>query len=135
MPTTLNSWNADKLEPAMYPQDARTIAAKLGASLELDKGTVLGKRTSDGLLYPYDDGNTDGTETAVAILVYDVATDASGNHYLGDSAVPNPSNLPLADVPVYIAGYFDPDDLTGGDSNGYTDLGAKTLPNGLIRIP
>lgn len=135
MPTQLNSWNADKLEPAIYPELARTIAAQFPASTTIAKGTVLGKVTASGKLAAYNDSNTDGTETAVAISVYDVITDSAGKHYLGDSAVANPSNLPLDTVPVYIGGIFDPADLTGENANGLTDLNARTLPNGFISIP
>lgn len=135
MPVTLESYNASKLEPAAYPQDARIDAAQLGPSQTLTRGTVLGKRTADGKLYAYDNGNTDGTETAVAILVYDVVTDASGNHYLGTSAVASSINLPHRDTSVYVAGVFDASQFTGWDSNAATDLHARELPNGYIRIP
>lgn len=135
MPTTIDTYNALKLEPAEYPQDARIDAAQLGASLTLAKGTVLGKRTADDRLYAYDKDNTDGTETAVAILVYDTATDAGGKHYLGTSAVASAMNLPHGDASIYVAGVFDPDELTGYDADAATDLHARVLPSGFIRIP
>lgn len=135
MPTTINSWNPDKLEPSMYPELAKTIAAKFPASTTIAKGTVLGEVTATGKLDAYDDNATNGLETAVAISTYDVITDASGNHYLGDSAVPNPSNPPLAEVPVYICGIFASADLTGVDTNGLTDLKARTLPGSNYYIP
>ena len=45
------------------------IAATYG---KLVAGTVLGKITASGKYRPYDNDNTDGSQTAAAILVYDV---------------------------------------------------------------
>lgn len=47
-------------------RDNKTVA--VAASTKMKAGTVLGKRTATGKLAEYDDDNTDGTETAVAIL-------------------------------------------------------------------
>lgn len=136
MPVTLNTYNnGTKLEPAEFPQDARLDAAQLGDSLTLAAGTVLGKKTADNKLYAYNDSLTNGLQTAVAILVYATATDASGNHYTGDSATPSDTNLPHRDCSIYIAGTFRTTDLTGYDANAGTDLHARTLPSGFIRIP
>lgn len=135
MPTTLSTFNPAKLEPVEYPEDARIDAVKLGASLTLVKGTLLGKRTSDGLHYAYNDALTDGTQTATCILVHDVVTDSSGNHYLGTNAVASEWNLPTRDTSVYVAGVFDTDELTGYDANAKTDLGGRFLPSGWLRIP
>ena len=46
-----------------------TIASGNG---KLFAGTVLGKITASGKYKPYDNDATDGTQTAAAILVYDV---------------------------------------------------------------
>lgn len=135
MPTTLETFNPAKLEPVTFPEDARIDAAMLGASLTLAKGTLLGKRTSDSKLYAYDDTKTDGTQTAVAILVHDVKTDASGNHYLGTNAVASTTNLPHRDTSVYVAGCFDTTELTGYDAAAKADFGARLLPSGWLRIP
>ena len=135
MPVTLETWNAAKLEPASFPQDARVDAAKLAPSLTLARGTVLGKITATGRLAAYNNANANGTETAVAILVHDVATDASGNHYLGSSATASSTNLPRQDTSIYVAGVFDTTELTGWDANAATDFQARTLPSGYVRIP
>lgn len=45
------------------------VAATYG---RLVAGTVLGKITASGKYRPYDNDNTDGSQTAAAILVYDV---------------------------------------------------------------
>jgi hypothetical protein len=49
-----------------------TIVSGSGALLA---GTVLGRVTATGKYRPYDDNNTDGSEVAAAVLVYD--TDAT----------------------------------------------------------
>lgn len=49
-------------------REAITIVSGSGALLA---GTVLGKVTATGKYRPYDDNNTDGSEVAAAILVYD----------------------------------------------------------------
>lgn len=134
MPTTLETWNPARLEPVQYPQDARTDAARLGVSLTLAKGTVLGKRTSNNRLYAYNDALTDGTNVACAILVHDVVTDASGNHYLGTTATASAFNLPQMDTSVYVAGCFDTADLTGYDTAAGTDLKVALLPSGYIKF-
>ena len=135
MPVTLESWNPAKLEPKSFPQDARIDAAMLGPSLTLAKGTVLGKKTADDKLYAYATGAADGTETAVAILVHDVKTDANGKHYLGTDAVASSINVPKDTIAVYVAGVFDTDELTGYDAAALADMNGRLLPSGFIRIP
>lgn len=44
---------------------------------KLFAGTVLGKITASGKYKPYDNDNTDGSQTAAAILVYDVDATSS----------------------------------------------------------
>lgn len=135
MPTQIDTYNASKLEPALYPEDARIDAMAIAPSLTLVAGTVLGKITATSKGAAYNNALSTGVETAVAILVYDTATDASGNVYLGGSAVPSALNLPHATAPVYVAGVFDTADLTGWDANAKTDFGGRTLPSGYVRIP
>lgn len=56
-------------------RDAVTIASGSGV---IEPGTVLGKITTGGQYKPYDDDNTDGSETAVAIALMKVdATSAA----------------------------------------------------------
>lgn len=52
MPRTLLTINNQRLQPALYPSDARTHNGKFGASLTIQAGAALGRKTSDGLLYP-----------------------------------------------------------------------------------
>lgn len=135
MPTTLDTYAAAKLEPAEFPEDARVDAASLAPSLTLPKGQVLGKITATGKLAAYNNALADGTQTAVAILVYATATDASGKHYLGNSALPSALNLPHNDASIYIVGTFDTTLLTGWDAAALADFTGRTLPSGFVRIP
>src|SRR5687767_10333764 len=138
MPTTLETLTSNPLQPKLWPEDAKTISMnKFSNNLDLAKGTVLGKVTADGKLAAYNNANANGTETAVGILGVDINTDANGNIYFADdSAVPSALNTPSkAGVPVFISGCFDTADLVGWDAPAAVDLGAKTLPNGFIRIP
>jgi hypothetical protein len=134
MPTTLNTYSFDQLEPKESPELSVRDAVKMGASLTLAKGTLLGKRTSDNKHYAYNDALTDGTNVATCILLCAIKTDASGNVYFGDSATAAIDNLPHAEAPVYIAGIFDTDDLTGYDANGKTDLGGHFTPAGWLKF-
>jgi hypothetical protein len=133
--TTISTTSAAKLEPAEYPQDARIDAAQLAPSLDLAAGTLLGKITATNKLAAYNDSLTNGVETAVAILVYDTSTDASGNHYLGDSDVPSEVNLPHKDCSIYVAGVFRTTDLTGYNAAALADFQGRLLPSGFLRIP
>lgn len=135
MPTQLETYNPAKLEPVSFPEVAKIDAVRMGASLTVTKGTVLGKKTSDNKHYAYNDSLTNGTETATCIAVYDFVTDANGKVYLGTSAVASSVNLPHETAPVYVAGVFDTTELTGWDSAAKTDLHGRTLPSGYVSIP
>jgi len=240
MPTQLQSYNPVKLEPIMFPQDARLDAGRFGASLTIAKGTVLGKKTSDSKLYAYVQPNrvqtlaiggtlsaggfrllfidkdgveqvtpliaynantaaiqaaidavipqvaaasvvvaggtaitattltfsgtgyagkpqelvrllpdgltgmttgsiTDsttliGTEVPVGICQCTIKTDASGNVYFSDDAVPSTINPPHATAPLYVNGTFDTADLTGWDAAAATALKARTLNSGFVQF-
>lgn len=134
-PTTISTPTVDRLQPAAYPEDARTYAVQMAPNLNLAKGTVVGKITASGLISEYDNTNDDGTETAVGILVHDVQTDADGNVFYGSSAVASISNPARQSTPIYTSGTFNPSNLTGWDANAVTDLGARTLVSGDVLIP
>ena len=64
-PGDLLKYEAD----ALYSRERATVAA--GPALRL--GTVLGAVTATGLLYPLTLEATDGTQAAIAVLLYDCA--------------------------------------------------------------
>jgi hypothetical protein len=57
-----------------YSREVVTIAAAAGA---MKSGTVLGKITASGKYKEYSNANSDGTETAVAVLYNEVPDSAS----------------------------------------------------------
>lgn len=122
------SYNAD-LDRQDHPQilagplsQCRFESIILVAGTNHPAGTVLGKVTASGKYDAYDDGNADGTEVAVGILV-------------------DNEDATLADRPARIAlkGDFYEDLVIGLDANGKTDLGSKTFVNAqsetILRIP
>jgi hypothetical protein len=135
MVTTIETYSQNPLQPVLFPGDQRTLAGVFGNSLTLSKGTVLGRKTSDGKLYAYASGNSDGTQTAVGILMYDIKTDASGNIFFGDSAVLSVNNPANTTAPYFICGTFDTTELTGWDATAATAMKASTLAPNIIRIP
>lgn len=137
----IHTFTGQKLEPAMNPDLARTISIKLAASLTLAAGTVLGRVTSGNLWKAYADGNSDGSEVARAILVYPVATDADGKHYIGTSATSEHGQYETS-VPAYISGDFYDADLTGLDAAGLADMMGRIIlgddladANAVVHIP
>jgi hypothetical protein len=126
---------ANILQPKQRPEDARQDAGVFGVSLTLAKGTVLGKKTSDGKLYAYNDSLTNGTEVAVGILMQSIITDSSGNVFYGDSATAGEFNPPHETAAYWQSGIFDTADLTGYDAAALVDFKGRVLANGFILIP
>lgn len=54
-----------------YSREVGVLASGLGL---VRANTVMGRVTSGGALRPYDNDATDGSQTAVGVLVYDVDT-------------------------------------------------------------
>jgi hypothetical protein len=75
MPVEILQLTNDRLQPALYPGDARTSNGKYGASKFFPKGCVIGRKTSDGLLYPVGTANVvqtfsqTGTATAGTVTL------------------------------------------------------------------
>jgi hypothetical protein len=133
MPTANTiAWSNQKLDPAIYPELARTIDVVLvpagaGLTVKIAKGTVMAIQTSTGKWLPYDDdGTDDGRRVARGILPYDVIVDENSKVTYSTTtgqAVGEFSQPGVQNVPMYIAGYFNTADLTGLDANGAADLG------------
>lgn len=142
MPTTpIHTWSGRKLEPAIYPHLALTIAVRLPASVTLARGTVLGELTATpGTYNAYADAGAGGLGTAKAILAFDVVTDSSGNIILTTTAGATGGEFgeKFLTVPVYVAGYFKTSELVGLDAPGIIDLGGNlisgVLSDGILRI-
>ncbi len=89
-----------------FTQKGVTIAAGQGI---LPAGTVLGQKTSDKKYYVYNNGASDGTQTARGVLRR--AVDTTGADQLGN---------------IVIAGILKLSTVSGADSAALTDLGAVT---------
>lgn len=134
MPTSASdTFGASKLEPAIRPDLAVVIGVPIANSQTIAKGTVLGKVTSGGKYKAYDDGASDGTQTARVIAQYDFTTDSNGVVTIANERGASVSKL----APVYVAGYFRTEDLVGLDANGAADLGyvlTGDTTTGLLRV-
>lgn len=86
------------------------------------KGTVMGRVTASGLYRPYNDSASDGTQTAIGILVDDV-----------DASLADQNDLRL-NASLYTRGTFYYDRLTGLDANAITDLGARYIAGANLLI-
>jgi hypothetical protein len=136
MLTTLEVYaSTNMLQPKQRPEDARQDAGAFAPNLTLAKGTLIGKRTADGLLYAYITSATGGEQTAIGILMYTIKTNASGQVFFSDSTGASVLNTPHQTAPYWQSGIFDTADLTGYDAAGLADMGGRVLANGFILIP
>lgn len=113
MNAAFNVMNFAGVKPFWNPDLARTMAVKIGASLTLPAGQLLGEVTATpGVYAAYDKDNSDGTEVLKAILEHAVTTDADAliTNWIGPFGVGVPA--PLA-VPAWISGIFKTTELTG----------------------
>ena len=131
----LETYSNDSLQPQRRPSDARTQAINLGPNLTVPKGRLLGKKTSDGKFYLYNDANSDGTEVAKCINKTACKTDADGNVYYSDSAVASSINIPFQTTQVYVAGTFKISELVGYDAAALADFNGKLDEAGDVMIP
>ena len=123
MPTSASTtYNHEKLEPAAPLPKAATRAVTF-AEGTYARGTVLGQLSANGKFDAYDNDASDGTEVARAINMFSIAVDASGNVTYGDSATGDEFGAEHLSAPVYVAGAFRCEELTGLDANAVADLG------------
>ena len=102
--------------------------------------TVIVSRTTAGVLLgtwaAYNDGHSDGTQVAKAILQYDICTDAAGLVTYGQTA-PNEFGIKYPYAPAYFNGAFKTSELTGLDAAAVADLGrltSGTVADGILAI-
>lgn len=139
MPTVnLNTFSQLKLEPAMYPESARMIAAAFQAGQTIARGTLLGELTaSPGTYVPYAHGGADGSQVPKAIAAYDIVTDANGMiTNLSGPSYPGYSRY----APVYYSGVFNCGDIYGTElqyalaSPGFGSLIQGSATAGMFRM-
>lgn len=91
-----------------------------------------------GTFTTYNNGNSDGSQTAAAILQYDCASDSSGLVTLGTASTGGPYGQKYRAVPAFFRGTFRTSELVGLDAAAVTDLGRLiegTLSAGILRMP
>lgn len=120
MPTSAtDTFGAQKLEPAIAAEEAVPYGIPMAASVQtIAKGTILGMVTSSKLFKAYASGNSDGSQVARVVAMYDFTVDGSGNVFLAHE-----KNVARKLAPVYCEGYFRTEDLTGLDATAISALG------------
>ena len=96
-----------------------TFKGRTGGDSAIDAGTLVGTVTADSTYQVYDDSATDGTETAVGIVIEDVPALAAGEEY---NAV------------IAIHGDFYKSKITGYDAAALADLNGKVVKKGSVEI-
>jgi len=112
---TLETWDpSQEIQPFQRPEDARQDAGVFGPSQTILFGTVLGRKTSDNKLYPWVHGNSDGTQTPVAVNKRSLMTDANGQVFYQGSTTPSRVNSPWTTSVIYKSGIFAVNDIVTG---------------------
>lgn len=68
----------DNINAGAFPQVKESV--KIAAGQTLTIGTVLGKKTSSGEYYAVDSTKSDGTQTAVAVLLIDCNANSAAKY-------------------------------------------------------
>lgn len=114
------------VEPLKNAEDASTENILLAASTLYPAGTLVGEITaSPGVYGVYGTGHVDGTQNPTHVLMYSVATDASGNIFMATTAVSEWQQMNNG-APAYRCGVFNCADLIGLDAGALTKLGRLT---------
>jgi hypothetical protein len=87
----------------------------------------------------YDPDAVNGLQLPKGILVYDVQTDASGNATFSETSGREGGEFDeeYGDVPMYLSGYFNTEDLTGLDLKAVPQLGrlvSGTVADGVLAV-
>lgn len=120
---------------ANQPQPVLTINSSLTGGTASVAHTTTGQ--TKGALKAYNSSNSDGSETAIGLLQYDLVTDQQGTAYLGSSFVGGVSQYSELAAQVFIRGYFYTNQLTGLDSTAVSALGRLvngTVSDGVLEV-
>lgn len=136
MPQTIETFTNRRLTPVQYPQDAWAESLPFGPNLTIVAGQAVAVVTATGKGGAYANGGAGGLGACKGLSMYDFTTDATGKVLLGGTGNTVDRVTPLLDAaPFFIAGTFDPNDLTNFDATAQGHLGVKVLANGFYRIP
>ncbi|SRR6266511_3771402 len=129
MRATIATWSGKKLEPAIYPYIADTLAVMIepaaADTVEYARGTVMGRVTDTGTYKAYSTAAADGSEVAAGLLLYDISVDTAGK--IAQTTTPGASGEVGergATTAIYIRGYFFGSDLLQEGDEGVLDAGA-----------
>jgi hypothetical protein len=123
MPTTaFQTFNAAEVVP-LYDDGVKELPFRLANSASIARGTIVGEVTATpGYIAAYASGNSDGSQTPIGIMHYDVASDSSGNITIGSATAGASSwGQTYTSCPVYVQGDFSCADLTGLDATAITN--------------
>ena len=137
MPTSTQAqkFSNYKLEPAQNPGMAMIRNVKLPVSVSYKAGTLVGEvSATPGTFKAYASGSVDGSQIVKGILVYDVATDASGNVSLTQTAgnVGGEFGQQQPYAGIYIRGMFYTQDLPQSGAGSIDAASMTTTGSQLI---
>lgn len=116
MAITTQTWTPSEICGPGPQEQFLAIPVTVASGADLAEGTILGKIAASGKYVAYDDdGSDDGRRVAVGILGRKCAAAAADQHAV-----------------MYVRGNFVKSLLTGLDSNGETDLDARTVGDFLL---
>lgn len=90
-----------------------------------------------GTYKAYNDGNSDGSQTAKCILQLDCDVDSSGNMTMGTATGGGDHQQYVPSIPAFFKGTFQVSDLTGLDDPAVVDMGRMiegTSSSGIFRL-
>jgi hypothetical protein len=129
------TYSNQRLLPAKNNPEPAEDAYPMAASINVVRGTVLGQITSSKKYALYASGNSDGSQVAKCIAMYDFVTDASGNVSLTSTSGQTGGNeFGKTDLsaPVWISGCFNTDELNIGGTPGITSAVLTDLAGHLL---
>lgn len=97
-----------------------TINSLTGTTPTIAVANTTPGRTVGGIMKPYNNSNTDGSQTAVAICQMDGIVDTFGNHIFGGGDLGTTGQMT---APVFVRGCFKTKELVGLDSAAVAELG------------
>lgn len=125
----LSNWGRELDTTVLLASTARDPNSPLRTTI-LRAGLVLGRITASGKYAQYNDGASDGTQTAVGLLLSDVdLLDASAVAQDVPAVIMQAGEFDEASIPASGANY------SGIDANGKTDLGARCVFRSSTSVP
>jgi hypothetical protein len=143
MPTAAtNTFVGAGIVPVYAKPEPARVHVKLGNSVSLAAGTVLGEVTATpGLAKAYASGSSDGSQIPKWVLEFPCATDGSGNITVGSTTAGAQGYTTTAkSCPAFMRGCFSTAELTGLDATALTNnpswnLKSGSVTSGVLELP